>query len=559
MTNKKSDGIHQNNLGYNVLAKGTSLSTKIVALVTIVVLCALLPASLFTTFKVAKLIYDRVSINAVSINVVLCNSNEIIDGLSGKLPGRLEDVRNYMLNYVNHVDDSDEASVAIFDMNKNMVVFYNPAGLKGFDKSAKDLVEEYAPYPQVTYNQNYNIPNKAIGFVEDKENRRLGYVVTGYSGELVNTSTVDSITFLFITTCFGLLIGVLGAIYLARHVKKVLFGLEPEAIATLLQERNVILNSVREGVINVNSRGIVTLINAEAESLLAEANVPNVKQMEQHPAGEVFPDVVWDRILQDGKVLADAPIKMGDTVFMMTVVPIYISQTIGGAVATFRRKSDVFELANQLTGFKNYATALRAQTHEFMNKMHVIMGLIDMGAYDELKKYTKEIANSRQSEVSYVVTRVKDIALSGFILGKIARGRELEIDFSLTEESELQHDLEVPSVHDLVLIIGNLVENAFDALKDFEGEKIVTLSILDFQHELVIELEDNGPGIADDELQKIFARGFSSKGAGHGFGLYLVKNSVDNLDGTISVESVPKESTVFTVRLPIKKAGEVID
>lgn len=559
MQNKDNRDIGEKNLGYNILAKGTTLSQKIVTLVTMVVLCALVPASLFTTFKVAKLIYDRVSINAVSINVILCNSNEIIAGLSGKLPGSEADGRNYMLNYVNHVDDSDEASVAIFDMNKNMVVFYNPAGLRNFAKSAKALVDEYAGYKEITYNQNYKIPNKAIGFVEDKENRRLGYVVTGYSGELVNTSTVDSITFLFITTCFGLLIGVLGAIYLARHVKRVLFGLEPEAIATLLQERNVILNSVREGVINVNSKGIVTLINAEAELLLVEANVPNVKQMEQRLASEVFPDVAWKSILREGRALADAPIKMGDTVFMMTVVPIYISQTIGGAVATFRRKSDVFELANQLTGFKNYATALRAQTHEFMNKMHVIMGLIDMGAYDELKKYTKEIANSRQSEVSYVVTRVRDITLAGFILGKIARGRELEIDFSLTEESELSHELEVPSVHDLVLIIGNLVENAFDALKDFEGEKIATLSILDFQHELVIELEDSGPGIAKDELAKIFTRGFSSKGPGHGFGLYLVKNSVDNLDGTISVESVPKESTVFTVRLPIKKAGDVID
>ncbi len=551
--------INGNNLGYNILAKGTTLSQKIVTLVTIVVLCALLPASLFTTFKVAKLIYDRVSINAVSINVILCNSNEIISGLSGKLPGSEENVRNFMLNYVNHVDDSDEASVAIFDMNKNMVVFYNPAGLKDFDRSAKDLVEEYAPYREITYNQNYKIPNKAIGFVEDKENRRLGYVVTGYSGELVNTSTVDSITFLFITTLFGLFIGIMGAIYLARHVKKVLFGLEPEAIATLLQERNVILNSVREGVVNVNSEGVVTLINMEAETLLVEANVPDAKQMEQRLAREVFPDVAWDRIFKEGKALADAPVKMGDTVFMMTVVPIYLERHIGGAVATFRRKSDVFELANQLTGFKNYATALRAQTHEFMNKMHVIMGLIDMGAYDELKNYTKEIANSRQSEVNYVVTRVKDIALSGFILGKIARGRELEIDFSLTEESEIHHELEVPSVHDLVLIIGNLVENAFDALKNYDGDKIVSLSILDFQHEIVLELEDSGPGIAPGELKKIFTRGFSSKGAGHGFGLYLIKNSVENLDGTISVESTPGEGTVFTVRLPVKKAGEVID
>ena len=223
-------------------------------------------------------------------------------------------------------------------------------------------------------------------------------------------------------------------------------------------------------------------------------------------------------------------------------------------IITFRKKSVVEELANQLTGFKNYATALRAQTHEFMNKMHVIMGLIDMKAYDELKNYTKEIAYNRQSEVSYIVTRLKDITLSGFILGKISRSRELDIDFSLSEESELRGELDVPSVHDIVLIVGNLIENAFDALKNFDGERIVNLSILDFDKEIVIVVEDSGPGMSEETIKRIYHRGFSTKGdGGHGFGLFLAKQSVDSLNGTISVESSLGEGTVFTVRLPVKK------
>ena len=149
---------------------------------------------------------------------------------------------------------------------------------------------------------------------------------------------------------------------------------------------------------------------------------------------------------------------MGNTVFIITAVPLLDDKNIIGAVIYLPQKSVVEEMANQLTGFKNYATALRAQTHEFMNKMHVIMGLIDMKAYDELKNFTQEIAYNRQSEVSYVVTRLKDITLSGFILGKISRSRELDIDFSLTEESELHSELDVPSVHDIVLIAGNIIE-----------------------------------------------------------------------------------------------------
>ena len=186
--------------------------------------------------------------------------------------------------------------------------------------------------------------------------------------------------------------------------------------------------------------------------------------------------------------------------------------------------------------------------------MHVIMGLIDMKAYDELKNFTQEIAYNRQSEVSYVVTRLKDITLSGFILGKISRSRELDNDFSLTEESELHSELDVPSVHDIVLIAGNIIENAFDALKNFDGERIVNLSILDFGREIVIVVEDSGPGMDESIRKHIFQRGFSSKcESGHGFGLYLVKHSIDSLNGSISVESAPGEGTIFTVRLPIKK------
>ena len=287
-------------------------------------------------------------------------------------------------------------------------------------------------------------------------------------------------------TLLGLIVGIWGAIYLAQRIKRVLFGYEPEEIARMLQERDVILNSVREGIININSNGCITLVNSEAQLLLKQAGIEGVNELFGKSAKDVLKRVPLDDIIKEGKTLVDASVKMGNTVFIITAVPLLEDKNIIGAVITFRKKSVVEEMANQLTGFKNYATALRAQTHEFMNKMHVIMGLIDMKAYDELKNFTQEIAYNRQSEVSYVVTRLKDITLSGFILGKISRSRELDIDFSLTEESELHSELDVPSVHDIVLIAGNIIENAFDALKNFDGERIVNLSILDFDRELLL-------------------------------------------------------------------------
>lgn len=538
------------------LTRPFSLSQQIVLLITLVVCIALLPASLFTTQKVAKVIYDRVSINAVSINTILCNSAEIKDSLTLQNRQVNEEIDKFMTDYVNEVDNSDEAGVAIFDQQRRLRVMYNPGNLPDFSKSARTLVETYANRNTITWQENYAIPNKALGFVKNDRNETIGYVVTGYSDEILSNSTLDAVMFLLFMTLLGLIVGIFGAVYLARRIKAVLFGYEPEEIARLLQERNIILNSVREGIVNVNNQGTITLVNSEAKLLLKQAGIKDSNDLYGKSAKDVLGHVPLNDIIKEGKTLVDASAKLGNTLFIVTAVPLLEGKNILGAVLTFRKKSVVEEMANQLTGFKNYATALRAQTHEFMNKMHVIMGLIDMKAYDELKNFTQEIAYNRQSEVSYIVTRLKDITLSGFILGKISRSRELDIDFTMTEESELHTELDVPSVHDLVLIVGNLIENAFDALKNFDGERIVNLSILDFDKEIVIVVEDSGPGMSAETRKHLFERGFSSKtDSGHGFGLYLVKQSINNLNGTITVESAIGEGTTFTIRLPIKKEG----
>ena len=540
---------------YKNIRKYFTLSQKIVILITMVVFIALLPSALFTTQRVAQVIYDRVSINAVSINNILCNSDIIIDGLVKT--DNSDD--GLMASYVNEVDNSDEAGVAIYDKNFNLRVFYNPGKLADFKRSSLELTQKYSVQDKIDWRENYAIPNRAFGYVKDADDKIVGYVVTGYSDDVLKNSAIDSIIFLLIMTAFGLSVGILGAIYLARHVKKILFGLEPEAIAAMLQERNIILDSVREGVITIDDKGMITLVNIEAENLLKDASIVDTDVLVGKHIKDVLKNIQFDSILNEGRIITNAGVKLGDTLFIITSVPLMLNNKIIGAVFTFRKKSVVEELANQLTGFKNYSTALRAQTHEFMNKMHVIMGLIEMKAYDELKTFTKEVAYNRQSEVSYIVTRMKDITLAGFILGKISRSRELDIDFSLSDESELRNELEVPSVHDLVLIVGNIVENAFDALANFEGERIVSLSILDFDKEIVITVEDSGPGMDEEALKNIFTRGYSSKGKGHGYGLYLVKQSIDNLEGSIDVESVEGEGTTFTVRLPIKRDGEIND
>ena len=282
-----------------------------------------------------------------------------------------------------------------------------------------------------------------------------------------------------------------------------------------------------------------------------QAGIPNPHTLLGKPLETVMNGLTLDTVLKEGRATLDMPVQVGCVIFIATLVPLFDNGHIGGAIITFRKKTELEELANQLTGVRNYADALRAQTHEFMNKMHVIMGLIDMKAYDELKQFTMEIANNRQAEAAYVVTRLKDITLAGFILGKISRARELDIEFSLTDESELTTEFIRPTVQELILIIGNLIENAFDVLRDHPSERIVNLSIVTFDNEIMVMVEDSGPGIPENKLETIFEKGYSSKGPRRGIGLFLIKQTVTHLKGTIEVESTVGEGTTFTIRLPI--------
>ena len=109
----------------------------------------------------------------------------------------------------------------------------------------------------------------------------------------------------------------------------------------------------------------------------------------------------------------------------------------------------------------------------------------------------------------------------------------------------------------MIIIIGNLLENAFDVLRDHQSERIVNLSILTFDNEVVIVVEDSGVGIPENKLKDIFAKGYSSKDPRRGIGLFLVKQAVTNLKGAIEVESTLEEGTTFTVRLPIVRTVEI--
>lgn len=240
---------------------------------------------------------------------------------------------------------------------------------------------------------------------------------------------------------------------------------------------------------------------------------------------------------------------------------IYLATALGlligaiGAIATFRDMTEVRSLAEELTGVSSYVEALRAQAHEFMNKMQVVLGMIHMECYDQLADYVKRIASEHKVEINFVGKRIRDAVIAGFILSKISQGRELNIEFTLQEESYLPESTDPNVTHSLVTILGNLLSNAFDAMNNSPQKKVTLL--LHYENDrLNIQVTDTGVGMDDMTARQIFQKGFSTKDKNRGLGMSLVKTNIEGLQGTIEFFSTPGNGTIFYITIPYKNKGE---
>lgn len=390
--------------------------------------------------------------------------------------------------------------------------------------------------------------------VYDDRNNQIGAVAVGISLENVQEAVKSSHQILIVGSLLGLLVGVVGATLLASYIKRTLFGLEPFQIAKILEERNTMLQSVREGIVAVDKDAKITLVNKSALRLFKKAG------LSESPIGlninEYMPTSRLDHILKTGESELDEEQVINGVSLLVNRVPLKVEGEIVGAISTFRDKTEVNQLAEQLTGVKLYAEALRSQSHEFMNRLHVILGMVKMGYYDKLASYINQIVKHRHEEVGMVTKNIKDPALSGFVLGKLSYAREAGVELTISSTHSLPEPKNTETTHELITILGNLVDNAIDAVRTSPEKRInVKLDFLIDSQTLKLEVSDTGSGIKETVFSSIFQKGFSTKGQNRGYGLYLVKQSIDKLGGTLTVDSFKGRGTTFYVDIPYEKRG----
>jgi two-component system CitB family sensor kinase len=380
--------------------------------------------------------------------------------------------------------------------------------------------------------------------------RVVGVVSVGFHENILGTAFTRGLPTVAITVGSALALAVIGSLLLARRVKRKTFGLEPEEIGRVLEQREAILHGIREGTIAVDLKGRVTLVNDEARDLLGlDAGCVG------RPVDDVLPAGRIRAMLHGESSGVDEIVVDGERVLVANRMPVAASGGVIGYVVTLRDRTELEGLVRELDSVRGLSDALRAQAHEFSNRLHTLAGLIETGHHDEALSLITEESTAHQELAEQLLRQVDHPILGALLVTKSVIAAERDIDFRLAADSNVSGDIGEP--RGLVTIVGNLVDNAFDAVSALPAAALrrVDLSMRIEGSTLAIDVRDSGPGIDPSLGLAIFDEGVSSKsgpGRERGLGLALVRHVVQRRGGVIDV--VNEAGALFRVRLPVLAA-----
>ena len=521
----------------------TSLKAQMICLVFLLVFSLTLIAGGLYTAMISEVLEDQIGKRALQVSRTVARmpmvKQQIVKPLpEGKLQALAEQIRE------------EVGAEFIVIGNRDGIRFSHPKP----DRLGKKMVGgDNAP----ALERGESYVSKAVGTlgpsirgkvpIFDKSGDIVGVVSVGYLQENVRVIIHDHQ--LKVGMLVGVLVvfGILGAVSISNRFKRAIFDLEPEQIARLLTERETIIDSIREGIVAIDRDAKVTVVNRQAVVILGR---DSESQIIGQPIRDVLPGAKLSRILSGGEQRHDQELEVNGTIMLINTVPMIEQDTIIGAVASFRRRDELDILAKQFSQVKEYSEMLRAQTHEYSNKLHTIAGLIQIDHDREALDLISQETAGYQGLIAFLAKAVPFPVLAAFILGKYNHAQELRIEFEIDPDSQLKDVPSELSREKLLTILGNLLDNAFDAALQGEHQAKVKLSMTDISNDLVFEVEDSGSGVPAEKSEQIFERGFTTKQNDRGQGLYLAKKALKDLGGQITLSDSDLGGALFSVFIP---------
>ena len=398
--------------------------------------------------------------------------------------------------------------------------------------------------------------HRALAAVHDLDGSLLGFVSVGIGVRSVHQIVLDTVGCFAILTFLAAGVALVLSRNLSSSIKEALLGYEPDAFRQMFHQREDILETLKEGVIAIDKDTNVIYVNSAGLRLL---NAQQPSDVLGRPLKELYPDTLLPRLLTTGKPEYNVHLQHvpGSKAALSDRMPIWEDDKIVGAVAIFQDRTEATAMAEELTGVRHLVEAMRAYTHVFINKLHIILGMIQLGQVEQAEQYILDISQIHHQSVSRVMSQIEDTAVAALLVGKTSRASEMGIRLRLDQDSALGTESPWLPPEAYITILGNLIENAIEGLNQSPREhKEITVSLREDARSLLLCVEDNGPGIPVHLRTRLFQRGVSSKGAERGTGLSLVQEVVDAYRGEIRVESESGLGTSFFISFRRKDSGE---
>lgn len=472
--------------------------------------------------------------------------------MTGKGNEEQTDIVEYLDTLKDALDDIDVISV----VNKEGIRMYHSnhalIGTK-YDGNMPDFKSNTDGYYTVDESGPSGSQRRAYAAVYNKDGEYDGVVMAIMLMKNIKTETAQMLFIFLLITVVAILIELIIAEELSKKIKKSLMGYEPDVFTAMYKMRDNILETLEEGILAFDTNGIIQFVNESALRMLCDNPWKN-------PVGQNV-DIIGDEILSRHIKSGDKErnISIAKTDIILDRVPIKEDGITVGAIAILHNRTEYTKLMEELSGTRYLVDSMRANNHDFTNKLHVILGLIQMEMYDDASAYIQNITMVQRENISKVMNAVSEPAVAALLIGKIARASELNVDFVLREGCYYSAaDMNLPSEM-LITVIGNLLDNAFDAMNesgDYKKHKELMFGIYSKPGAVLITVDDTGSGIKSADIEFIFENGFSTKGECRGTGLYQVKKMVENFGGKITVESQEDVGTSFSASF-VKEGGNV--
>ncbi|WP_412179804.1 ATP-binding protein [Vibrio fortis] len=392
--------------------------------------------------------------------------------------------------------------------------------------------------------------------VKDSNGEIIGVVSVGYLLDSLQDRIEPYLAFLIIMALLVVAVNALISSYVSRRFQRAILGFEPEEIGRLYVELDVTMSTVKEGILSIDNHGVLRSINKSACDILSIDRETSLNK----PFSQVVPNSDLEQLLSSGESDHDIELYLNNKRIIANRSPIVVAGEVVGAVSSFRLRDEINDLTEQLSQTKEYADLLRSQTHEHRNKLNTISGMLQMGELEAVQHLIGQETAHYQSLIEFLRETVKEPLVAGMLLGKTERAREIGLELVVEEGSRLETLPRWLNADDVVTILGNLIDNAFDATRMAISQtesfpparRIIEVSVSDYGNEVILEVDDKGCGLPEGlAIEDLTRKGVSSKAKqNRGVGLYLVKQIADRYQGQLDMIENRDFGTRMTVYLP---------